>query len=383
MVRSSLLIVAMLVALCATDIKHLLSRKRKSASKDKKIVFHCCTVYQLIVAIQVKCVFYSSYWSELIISKSTPNSNIIAKRLCGVFDSVVVADNETLDWNAPKMMSWYYIKKRLPKLLESSNIKENDVVDEYLFAGLGGFSNAIGQWLMHEHGCKNIAMFEEGASSYSRIYEHAICMRRKNPSIIKNLYYKCFPHVLSVFKKFYFFDPNLCLWDTQSKVIEIPSLLETKSIINPILNKVFSVKECRDSYDRDVIFFEESYYNDGILTGDVELVENLAKIYGKDNIIVKVHPRNKENRFKKLGYTTNVDLTIPWEAIALNIEGMENKTLVTMTSTALISTYLCIKSNAKLIFYTSKLNSQNQRVLYTAEVIKKLASLYPNIIEEI
>ena len=297
----------------------------KCGMKDKKIVFHCCTVYQLIVAIQVKCVFYSSYWSELIISKSTPNSNIIAKRLCGVFDSVVVADNETLDWNAPKMMSWYYIKKRLPKLLESS-IKENDVVDEYLFAGLGGFSNAIGQWLMHEHGCKNIAMFEEGASSYSRIYEHAICMRRKNPSIIKNLYYKCFPHVLSVFKKFYFFDPNLCLWDTQSKVIEIPSLLETKSIINPILNKVFSVKECRDSYDRDVIFFEESYYNDGILTGDVELVENLAKIYGKDNIIVKVHPRNKENRFKKLGYTTNVDLTIPWEAIALNIEGMDHHT---------------------------------------------------------
>lgn len=43
----------------------------KCGMKDKKIVFHCCTVYQLIVAIQVKCVFYSSYWSELIISKSS------------------------------------------------------------------------------------------------------------------------------------------------------------------------------------------------------------------------------------------------------------------------------------------------------------------------
>lgn len=31
---------------------------------NKKIVFHCCTVYQLIVAIQVKCVFYTSNWSE-------------------------------------------------------------------------------------------------------------------------------------------------------------------------------------------------------------------------------------------------------------------------------------------------------------------------------
>lgn len=350
--------------------------------RNKIIVFHCCTVYQIIVAIQVRCVFYSSCWSELMISKSTPNSNIISKRLCGVFDSVVVADNETIDWNEPKMMSWHYIKKILPQLLESSNIKEKDVVDEYLFAGLGGFSNAIGQWLMHEHECKTISMFEEGASSYSRIYEHAIYMRRKNPSLIKKIYYKCFPHVLSVYGKFYFFDPDLCLWNTQSKVIEIPSLVKTKNTINPILDKVFSVKECKDTYDKDVIFFEESYYNDGIITGDEALVESLAKIYGKDNIIVKVHPRNKENRFKKLGYITNADLTIPWEAIALNVDGLEKKTLVTMTSTALISTYLCIKSDAKLIFYTSKLNSQNQRVLYTAEVIRKLVSLYPNIMEE-
>ena len=349
---------------------------------NKKIVFHCCTVYQLIVAIQVKCVFYTSNWSELIISKSTPNSNIIANKLVGFFDSVVVADNETLDWNVPKMMSWHYIKKKLPQLLENSKIRGADTVDEYLFAGLGGFSNAIGQWLIHEHGCKSVAMFEEGASSYSKIYEHAVCMRRENPSAVKKLYYKYFPHVLSVYNKFYFFDPKLCLWNTRSKMIEIPSLIETKNIINPILNKVFSVKECKDSYDTKIIFFEESYYNDGIITGDIELVEEIAEVYGKNNIMVKVHPRNKENRFEELGYMTNKDFTIPWEAIALNIEDLGKKVLVTMTSTALISTYLCIKSNAKLIFYTSKLKSENQRVLYTAEVIKRLASLYPNIIEE-
>lgn len=350
---------------------------------NKRIVFHCCTVYQLIVAIQVKCVFYSSNWSELIISKSTPNSNIIANKLVGVFDSVVVIDNETLDWNESKMMNWHYIKKKLPRLLENSKIKETDVVDEYLFAGLGGFSNAIGQWLMHEHKCKSVAMYEEGASSYSKIYEHAVYMRRKNPSVIKKLYYKFSPHVLSIFNKFYFFDPKLCLWDTQSKMIEIPSLIETKHIIYPILDKVFSVKECKDSYDKKIIFFEESYYNDGIVTGDVELVEKIAGIYGKDNIMVKVHPRNKENRFENLGYMTNKDFTVPWEAIALNMGNLEEKVLVSMTSTALISTYLCIKSNAKLIFYTSGLKSKNQRVLYTAEVIKKLATLYPDIIEEI
>lgn len=39
-------------------------------------------------------------------------------------------------------------------------------------------------------------------------------------------------------------------------MIEIPSLIETKNIINPILNKVFSVKECKDSYDTKIIFLK-------------------------------------------------------------------------------------------------------------------------------
>lgn len=349
-----------------------------------KIVFHCCTVYQLIVALQVKISFYTSNWSELIISKTTPNAEMIASRLrtmC-VFDSVLVVDNETLDWNTSSMTSWHFIKKELPSLLKDSSIKKGDVINEYLFAGLGGFSNALGQWLIHEHNCHKISMYEEGASSYSRIYENAVTMRRMNPSKFKRLYYRFSPHVLARFEKFYFFDPNLCLWDTKSELIEIPSLIETKETIGPILNGVFSIENCRDNYDKKVIFFEESYYNDGILTGDMELVEELSQIYGKNNIMIKIHPRNRENRFKMLGYTTNTDFTIPWEAIALNTEGLDSKILVTMTSTALISTYLCTKSTAKLFFYTSRLNSSNQRVLYTAEVIKKLASLYPEIVKE-
>lgn len=346
----------------------------------RKTVFYCCTVYQLIVAIQIKCVFYSSDWSELLISKSTPNANVIASRLklANVFDSVVVVDNETLDWNASKMMNWYYIKKHLPVLIKHSGIMKGDIVDEYLFAGLGGFSNALGQWLIHEHKCKGVTMFEDGASSYSRIYEKAIGMRRSNPSKLKKIYYKIFPHILSMYKKFYFFAPDLCLWDTQAEVIKIPSLIESKNMINPILRMTFSINECKDIYDKKVFFFEESYYNDGIKTDDVQLVEDLAAIYGKDNIMIKVHPRNRENRFKMLGYNTNTDLTIPWEVIALNIDGLDNKVLATMTSTALINTYLCLNSNSKLFFYISRLNSDNPRVLYTAEVIKKLALLYPD-----
>ncbi len=349
-----------------------------------KTVFHCCTVYQLIVAIQLKVVRYSDDWSELIISESTPNSESVAYRLkeIGIFDSVIVIDNESIDWNTPRMMIWKNIKRGLLVLLKESAIRPSDIIDEYLFAGLGGFSNAIGQWLMHDHHCKTISMYEEGASSYSRIYETAVNMRRANPSLLKRLYYFVHPHVLSEFSKFFFFEPALCLWDTKTDNVAIPNLLETKDAILPIINKVFAVDSCKDLYDEKVIFFEESYYGDGIATNDIGLVEELSRIYGKKNIFVKIHPRNKKNRFKELGYTTNSDFSIPWEAIALNIGNLDEKILATMTSTALISTFLCIRSNAQMIFYTSQLNSSNQRVLYTAEVIKKLVSLYPDKVKE-
>ena len=65
-------------------------------------------------------------------------------------------------------------------------------------------------------------------------------------------------------------------------------------------------------------------------------MQRVADIIGKDNIIVKVHPRNPENRFAKLGFKTNKNTSVPWEIIASNID-IENKVLITMFSQSVIT----------------------------------------------
>ena len=43
--------------------------------------------------------------------------------------------------------------------------------------------------------------------------------------------------------------------------------------------------------------------DDGYNVNDVEIVEKIASIVGKEKLFVKTHPRNPENRFEKLGYS--------------------------------------------------------------------------------
>ena len=98
---------------------------------------------------------------------------------------------------------------------------------------------------------------------------------------------------------------------------------------------LFDYANCQDKYDEKYIFFEDGArdWNDST---DVDLMQKIAEIVGKDNIIVKTHPRNPENRFAKLGFKTNTNTSVPWEVIASNID-IENKVLITMFSQSVIT----------------------------------------------
>lgn len=105
------------------------------------------------------------------------------------------------------------------------------------------------------------------------------------------------------------------------------------------INSIFDYEKCNDIYDLPIIFFEESYYADGSeMIDDVGIIERLAESIGRDNIMVKLHPRNPINRFKRLGYKTNKNTEIPWELIVLNQE-ISKSILISISSSAVLSAY--------------------------------------------
>ena len=130
------------------------------------------------------------------------------------------------------------------------------------------------------------------------------------------------------------YEPELYgLESTKNLVHPLPKIEENKTELVELYKKVFGTYTLPE---QKYIFLEEAFVKDGILSTDVELVDELASIVGKDNICVKIHPRNQVNRYAFRGYQTFPSTTVPWEIVLLTND-LKDKVLVTVSSASSIT----------------------------------------------
>ncbi|MCC8153174.1 MAG: alpha-2,8-polysialyltransferase family protein [Tannerellaceae bacterium] len=349
---------------------------------NKKVLFTCSTCYQLIVSIQMAITEFSSKEVDCIITDFVPEYDKVVNRLrqMNVFSSTyaIQVKNKKYDGNIEMQFENIFLKSIGEKI--ASVVRNAHEYEYYLFANCGEFTTRIGRSLKKANPTIKLCMYEDGTAAYCMMTGSRI-MAAINPVSHKEKLKKALKMSPLAFLDYYYvIYPELMVWDCPVVVKKIPSINEDNcQAIREILNEVFDYKNIEDTYEEKVIFFEESYVGDGIPVDDVSLVERLRDLYGIENILIKTHPRIPQNRFKSLGYKTNINHSIPWEVIVLNIPNLDDKILVTMTSTALINTFLIRKSNAKLIFsFDSIRNNDNKRIKNTLEVIDRLISLHPD-----
>lgn len=332
----------------------------------ERALFICNTPYQIMVAFQIKDKICNGDVADIIITDHMNEGKRVADniRKCSVFNEVYYIQVKNKFENFGYLTKILYsISGKLKNKYLSKFIEINNSYSTIYISNL----NAIVPYIYHKVFNNNtmnnlnkpkIYVFEDGLSTYSPLFEKYINsnMILKTNSILENIKIKIRSH--ATYKNLaglYLFNPELIQWKTTIPTFKIPNIDIIDNITKEYLNNIFDYQNCIDSYDTKVIFFEESYYAEGFTVNDLEVVEHLANKYGKDNIMIKIHPRNPINRFEKLGYKTNSDTFVPWELIALN-ENIEEKVLVTISSSSLINTYLILGKNANYTFLFKCIN---------------------------
>ncbi len=344
-----------------------------------KKLFVCATVYQLINAIQLKSTLYKNAPSDLIVLDTFKEYQVIAKKIQdeNIFERVIPVAQNFVKF---KTVARDIFSQKFRKVIHKNSLKsilfEN--YNEFIFSSLNTFTIYLGAYYLRKIKSIKITLFEDGASSYSKYYERAFHDVNCGGAI-KKLIYKVLHNPILYVSKYYLYNPDILIWDAPN-VERIPKIDTSNSKLIFLLNKLFNYENLKDDYREKVIFLEESYYADGISVPDIDIVNQLAKQYGKDQIFVKKHPRNPTNRFDELGYKTNEDTIIPWEVIALNID-LSDKIIATISSTAAISTLLMFP-NANVQFYCNDVKSNNFRLNSTIEVIKKIQQFYGTKFQE-
>lgn len=308
-----------------------------------KLLFVCNTLYQLIVASTIRKMFLGEQADLILSDHSTGNIKVFNKfrRERIIFDNVYYLETKYL-YEYEKMLSKLERRKDYLEDTTISKMFEFDKYDVFFCANSEPFTIRLVNYLKHKNKNTKINWFEDGLSAYS--YDK--CYFPSSKGYIKAKIKELFGlyNVTSSVSSYYVFQPDKMMWKPKSKVKQIQPISDS---LSKELGQVFDFANCVDKYDEKYIFFEDGAM-DWSTNSDVELVKIIADIIGKENIFVKIHPRNPVNRFKELGFKTNQDTSIPWEIIASNID-IENKILITMYSQSIIMPEILSGHNGKVI----------------------------------
>lgn len=177
-----------------------------------------------------------------------------------------------------------------------------------------------------------IFRFEEGYSSYLTPF----CSPRAQKIFNLKNKHSTFIELLC---GMYFFYPDKPLFKTKVELKKINGSVD--SDFKHMIKTIFQIPNLKYDLDGKWIIFEESFYQDYGYNADIEFYKEIIENLGAKNIVVKLHPRSKTNRFCNMGVQIMINDGIPWEAIVLSND-FKNIKLLTLASGSVINSRLML-----------------------------------------
>ena len=324
--------------------------------KKKKAVIIANTVYQIIVAIQLTMTKLRHMEVDLLISDHSQNvlKYVDSGKQAKIFhdiqyiESMEYARRDGKYAKSDILHEWLFIFKRFYEVKKIVNhIPDYDIM---IAANFDSFTFALYDTIKFLKN-KNVRfyMYEDGLSTYQS-FEGRLNNNRKE--LIKGQFasiYKLtgYGGLVRENKGVFLFNPDMFAWRDKITKYRIPKIDKSNKEIIHILNTFFDYRHREGEFqNKKIIFFEESFYADSYKVNDIHLLNTISECVGKENILIKLHPRSRKNRFK--GYDIYENSSIPWEVVYLNND-FQDIELVSISSGSIIHPFILFGDTKKMV----------------------------------
>lgn len=304
------------------------------------VLLICNTPFQIMMACHIAMLYYKDYDIDITISEGIKGGETLAQNAQNVtlFRRVFFIKNKKTFLSSPSFLGrCKYVCGRIREVWNNWTIAKNLAKNKYdacLFSNISILTKLFTSILKKHNPNVHLAIFEEGLVTYTRLYSSGDAPTSLYRRFIDRM------GLLTKIDTLYLCHPYLLEWDLPNgTIVHLQPINKNNTELIVALNTIFDYNQCEDVYDKRIVFFEESHVFEGFDVPDVDIVNQIANVVGKEEIMIKIHPRNPENRFSKLGFKTNKNTSIPWEVILLN-QSFDNKIFVTISSGAVVSPYL-------------------------------------------
>lgn len=328
--------------------------------KLKNILMCVDSVFQYIIASNLKSTLYKNDRVDLVIYNSFGNAESVYKKTKNqaYFKNVYFA-NTRLTYCGKK----YGFKEKFPKyftylrtLITPQKTCNNILKEKFdckydymIFNGDGALPECIFNTCLIENPNLVCYRIEDGYFSYMKEFGKD---KGKIRVLFESVMHALFKtkNIRAYIKGYYLSEPELKQIDYPYQTFKAPKLSRDNVELVLFLNKIFGYDPSNNNEFRGkVIYFEDgaSYFDGG--DEEISIMREIIKNIPTKDILVKRHPRRIEDRFAPMGISCCTVNGVPWELIQLN-GSFEGQTLISSCSGALYNSDIYFGDECKKIF---------------------------------
>jgi hypothetical protein len=350
----------------------------KAVCLMRNILFYANTFYQLMVAINLcETTIEADSKIDIVLTDHTNGMEAVAIRLReeNIFRNVYFIQIKSYDQGKQFLFDENSIREKFfgTAIQVEKIIHLNEVYDEFWFAYPTNFIKLLYSYTCIKRGRTVDAFcFEDGLSVYCEApkwFHEKLTWKNKLIRILQKQ-----TELRKGLKGIYMFMPELREWSMHVPIYQIPKIKREE------LYRYRRIFE--NGFDQQInnyrfIYLEQNFRAIG--NQDVDVLEKIAGIIGKENIYVKLHPRTEQDRFAKNGFFTNKDNYFPSEMLLL-CEKLEDKYFLSIFSSSLVVPYIAFGVRTVSISLLGLFDENLHRTLEQMKVLfERLVELEPDV----
>ena len=313
----------------------------------KRIICLCSTYFQMITAIQMRRTLFSEDEFSVVMPDGSNGVKEVSERLreTGIFDEVFFvsrARGAVEEFKSAAQKSERFLNYFVKGSYVSYLTKPYDLFLSYNF---NWYAFMMFNALQQDNRDIKVAKYEEGFLSYF-VDDHRFEFPYfKRIHKIRRILHR--PIMFDRLHTFFCFCPEF--YDGKLSTAKIPPIEHGDEWLTDTLCFLFDVDREKLVYDRKYLYFASMLDSEIVKgeSGEFEILQKIVDVVGKDNIMVKLHPReNDPQRYRDLGVAIDTNSDVPFEVIQL-VRDFSDKIFITCLSSSTINLSTILPERSK------------------------------------
>lgn len=344
-------------------------------------LFICNTYSQFINALHMVLSVFKKYDCDVLITDQSLGFESVYEKLCcrenHIFDHIYFKKTKNLCIpHGIKGIADSFLKT----VFGNNEFDDLELMyDEVIYYNYDFALLSIFDKISKKNSDVKFSKYEEGVLSYTHEFAY---LKLKLVKICRRFIFK--KNIIEKGQLFYCYFPEF--YTGNKKTIKVPLINEDKNDVKNILFDCFDYKNENGENKYKYIFFTSVYdFEGGKAIGEYQTVEKIAKIIGKQNLLVKKHPRDSRDIYEKNGFNVEQKSSIPWEVMQFKFD-LSKMVMLSVNSGAILSSSMLFENKSRAYFIFDMCDLQGnllaQESIYNIEQL--VGSLifkknYPNI----